>query len=136
MFEANGHSCEEAVAVPAVAAAAVHLPLMLRCLVEHGYEPSPPEMGDHPCGWWEILTSHKGGLTSHRDEGACVQLLQSLPKTDCEAVLAPRTKQATVSGLECIGMKLADLTEIFGYSSDAMTLQQLATRGIYETADW
>ena len=41
-----------------------------------------------------------------------------------------------VSGLECIGMKLADLTEMFGYSSDAMTLQQLATRGIYETADW
>ena len=131
MFEANGHSGEEA-----VAAAAEQLPLMLRCLVKHGYEPSPPKKGDHACGWWEIDTSRKGGSTSHRQEGACVELLQSLPPTDCKAVLAPRTKQVAVSGRECIGMKLADLTEMFDYSSDTMTLKQLAQNGIYETADW
>ena len=143
MFEVNGPSGEEA-----VAAAAAALLQMLRVLVKHGYEPAPPEQGDRPCGWWEILRAGTGGETSHRDEGASTQLSQALPETDLDAIMVRDSNtvrrfggissfngKRAISGRECREMKLADITEMFGYSSDDMTRQQLARNGIYETTD-
>ena len=89
MFEARAFTDPDGADAGArtVRAAREYSAQMLKALQKHNYQPEEVRRSDVACDWWSLERPTRGGMTSHRDEGASTALLTSLPATDLSAVV-------------------------------------------------